>query len=115
LKTGEPQPRRRWARPNVLQRIDALRRVIKRLSPYLRGRKKDLAFALLATIGFMLLRLLEPWPIKIVLDNVLLGKPLPEALSFVGDWTGGRTGLLNLVVVAIVVRSEERRVGEELR
>ncbi|HYN82885.1 MAG TPA: ABC transporter ATP-binding protein [Gemmatimonadaceae bacterium] len=103
MKTGEPVARRRRARPKVLQKIDALRRVIKRLSPYLRGRKRDLALALLSTVGFMLLRLLEPWPIKIVLDNVLLGKPLPESLSFVGDWTGGRTGLLNLVVVAIVV------------
>jgi ATP-binding cassette subfamily B protein len=85
------------------QKLAAFRRVVRRLSPYLRGRTRDIAFAVLTTLGYMLLRLAEPWPIKLVLDNVLLHKRLPHALSFVSAWTDTPGGLLNLLVVSIVV------------
>lgn len=101
----EKASRRRFRRPQVLHSIDALRRVVNRLSPYLRGRKGSLALAVLSMIGYMLLRLLEPWPLKLVLDNVLLGKPLPASLAFVNGWIDDRGVLLNVIVGLIVAIS----------
>jgi len=100
MSSGERKTAR--GRGQALRKFDAFRRVVRRLSPYLRGRKGDLALALLTTLGYMLLRLAEPWPIKLVLDNVLLHKPLPRALSFAAGWIDSTGGLLNLLVVSIV-------------
>ncbi len=41
-----------------------------------RPHSKALAFGLLAVIGESIANLLEPWPLKIVLDNVLKSRPL---------------------------------------
>ena len=84
------------------EQIRALRRVAQRLTPHVRHRKGSLAVALAATLGYMLLRLLEPWPLKLILDHVLLGLPLPSALAFVERWADSRDALLILLVGSIV-------------
>lgn len=95
----EPHKRRRWSS----QKLEALRRVVNRLSPYLRGRKGSLGIAFACTIGYMLLRLLEPWPLKLIFDNVLLGVPLPASLSFLESVAGNRNVLLALLAGSIVL------------
>jgi ATP-binding cassette subfamily B protein/subfamily B ATP-binding cassette protein MsbA len=52
-------------------------RLLRYLRPYWRGRALIVAVTLLS-IGF---GLLQPWPMKILLDNVLGGQPLPETLA----------------------------------
>ena len=42
---------------------------------------KALTIALVAVVGETLTDILEPWPIKIVVDNILQSKPLPAALA----------------------------------
>ena len=49
-------------------------RLIGRL---IRPHWKALAIALLAVLGETLADVLEPWPIKIVVDNILQSKKLP--------------------------------------
>jgi ATP-binding cassette, subfamily B, bacterial len=96
----------RWRR--LRRQLRALVQVGVRLTPHLRQRKRPLGLAFLASIGYMLLRLLEPWPLKLILDHVLLGVPLPEALSFLQRWTNGGHALLGVLagsVVAIAVAS----------
>jgi ATP-binding cassette, subfamily B, bacterial len=90
----------RWRR--LHRRLRALVQVGLRLTPHLRERKRSLALALLASIGYMLLRLLEPWPLKLILDHVLLGVPLPEALSFLARGPDGRNALVGLLAGSIV-------------
>jgi ATP-binding cassette, subfamily B, bacterial len=46
----------------------------------LRARKWGIAFAFLSLIGATAMELLSPWPIKLVIDYVLLAKPLPSNL-----------------------------------
>lgn len=79
-------------------------RVMRRFSPYLRKRSGSLTTAFLATLGYMLMSLLEPWPMKIILDNVLLDRPLPTFLrgpaAYLGD---DPMPLLYVVVGAIIV------------
>ena len=47
---------------------------------YLRERRGGLVLAALALGGVVATDLIAPWPLKIILDHVLLAKPLPESL-----------------------------------
>ncbi len=63
-----------------------------------------MALAALCTLGLTLTELLKPWPIKIILDYVLLGKPLPGYLSFLGGiFDSGRVTFLVAMAVAMVL------------
>ncbi len=42
----------------------------------------SLAAAALCMVGYSAAELLSPWPLKIILDHVLLEKPLPDVLGF---------------------------------
>jgi hypothetical protein len=48
---------------------------------------------------------LQPWPLKVVIDNVLQGRPFPEPIAhWLAAVTGGRSvALLVIVVVAGVL------------
>src|SRR5580704_7706583 len=72
-------------RPRALRIIDVVR-------PHW----KALTVALVAVLGETLTDILEPWPIKIVVDNILQSKALP-------GWLGGAvTGLFGDNLYAIV-------------
>ncbi|HEY6402000.1 MAG TPA: ABC transporter ATP-binding protein [Blastocatellia bacterium] len=47
--------------------------------------RRSLATALLCIFGYTLTELLAPWPLKIIFDYILLGKPLSPSLSWLGD------------------------------
>src|SRR5262245_21780602 len=55
------------------------------LAELLRPHWKALSFALLAVLGEVATDVLEPWPIKIVIDNVVQAKPLPGWLASAGS------------------------------
>jgi ATP-binding cassette subfamily B protein len=57
----------------------------------------------LAAVGVgTAMELLEPWPIKIVLDYLLQSKPLPDWMGVVVAWIGGgKLAILNFAVVAV--------------
>ena len=71
------------------------------LRPY-RARVTLLAVLLLLEIA---LGALQPWPLKVVIDNVLQGRPFPEPIAhWLASVTGGRSiALLVIVVVAGVL------------
>lgn len=91
----------RWR--TATRQLRDLRRVFERLVPYLDERRGTLAGAFLTTIGYMLLRLLEPWPLKLILDNVLLEQPLPGALAFLEQWTDSQSELLGILVAGMLL------------
>jgi ATP-binding cassette subfamily B protein len=69
-----------------LPRIDvtAVRNIFRRFAPLLKPYRGRLIFAALAMLGTTLLSLARPWPIKVVLDAVLMpGKKAPTTLLFV--------------------------------
>jgi ATP-binding cassette, subfamily B, bacterial len=47
--------------------------------------RRSLATALLCIFGYTLTELLAPWPLKIIFDYILLGKPLSPSLAWLGD------------------------------
>jgi len=49
---------------------------------HLRAEKGSFALALVSTVVIALMDLLRPWTLKVIIDNVLLAKPIPNYLSF---------------------------------
>src|SRR4026208_1266304 len=61
-----------------------------------------MTMALVAAAVGATMELLEPWPIKIVLDYLLQSKPLPDGMRAVVGWIGsGKLAILNFAVVAV--------------
>ena len=42
--------------------------------------KWNFALALVCTLVVAVTDLLRPWPLKLIIDNILLGKPLPQSI-----------------------------------
>jgi ATP-binding cassette, subfamily B, bacterial len=76
-----------------------------RIAQLLRPHWKALTIALLAVLGVTLTDVIEPWPIKIVVDNLLQSKKLP---GWLGEFVSGTFGqdklaILNFAVAAVAV------------
>jgi ATP-binding cassette, subfamily B, bacterial len=66
--------------------------------------RRSLATSLLCIFGFTLMELLAPWPLKIIFDYILLDKPLPPSLAFLGDLMAqGKTIAVIVVSLSIVL------------
>ena len=64
---------------------------------------KALSLALVAVLGETVAVILEPWPIKVVVDNVLQSKKLPTVLSGLVTWLFGQdtSATVNFAVAAV--------------
>jgi ATP-binding cassette subfamily B protein len=62
-----------------------------------------MGLGLFLSLAFTSMRLLEPWPIKMIIDNVLLGKDLPRFLPGALDTPGELRMPLLLVLVGGIV------------
>jgi subfamily B ATP-binding cassette protein MsbA len=71
----------------------------------LRPHWKGLVVALLAVLGITVADVLQPWPLKIVLDHVLSGRRMPEWLASVLNFgfSGDRNAILNFAVISVAV------------
>ena len=70
-------------------------RVFRYLRPYGRLAVVSVVVTLVGALAVLLM----PWPLKILIDNVLGGHPLPAALRWVTHLTGGDRRTLLLVTV----------------
>ncbi len=78
-------------------------KVTERFRPYLRRRRGSAALAFSMAFGYSLMKVIEPWPLKLIIDNVLLGQPLdwfPFAAGDTGD--GQPLDLLYILVIAVI-------------
>ena len=74
-----------------------------RIIDLVRPHWKALTFALVAVLGESLTAILDPWPIKIVVDNILQSKKLPGLLGgMVAEMFGpNKYAILNFAVAAV--------------
>lgn len=74
-----------------------------RISDLVRPHWKALTIAVVAVVGETLADILEPWPIKIVVDNILKAKALPDTLGRVVAtiFGSGQYAVLNFAVAAV--------------
>jgi ATP-binding cassette, subfamily B, bacterial len=76
---------------------------------YLREAKGSVLLAALSMLGLTLTELAKPWPLKVIIDNILLGKPLPPYFSFAGGLFGSGEALalavfsLAIFLIALLV------------
>ena len=71
---------------------------------FLRPHWKALTLALLAVAGEAATDLLEPWPLKIVLDYLLQSKQPPSWMRVMVSWIGqNKLAVLNFAVLAVAV------------
>ena len=77
------------------------RQIVELLRPHW----KALGLALVAVIGETVTDLLDPWPLKIVVDNLLQSKPLPPWLAATVNHLAGQNkfAVLNFAVLAVAV------------
>jgi ATP-binding cassette, subfamily B, bacterial len=75
-----------------------------RIVSLVRPHWKALALALLAVLGETVADILEPWPIKLVVDNVLHSKKLPDgwAASIVSRLGNDSLAILNFALAAVI-------------
>ncbi len=64
-----------------------------------------MVMALMAVIGVTVADLLEPWPLKIIVDNLLRSKPLPPRLAGIVLHVAGhdKLAVLNFAVMSVAV------------
>lgn len=79
-------------------------RVGGRFGSYLRARRAAFVASISLTVLFAAVRLLEPWPLQILLDQVVLGRPsqLPRGFDPLA-WAGDVNRLLLVAALAILV------------
>lgn len=78
--------------------------VIIRFRHELLSRWPLLVLAVFAALGYTAMRLLEPWPLKFILDNVLVDRPLVTPFGWLNDWLGNdRMRILTLAVGSVLV------------
>src|SRR6185503_9279791 len=79
----------------------------------LRPHWKTLVIALLAVLVETSADLLEPWPLKIIVDNLLQSKPLPHWLAGVVSHMAGhdKLAILNFAVLAVAVIAIAGAIG----
>ncbi|MEZ4647883.1 MAG: ABC transporter transmembrane domain-containing protein [Candidatus Eisenbacteria bacterium] len=91
--------------PKRVRDLSRFLRFRGRLAPYLAPHRGGFAGAIGLSLLFAAVRLLEPWPLQIVLDQVVLGKPtqLPSGIDPL-RWVGGDPMLLlGLAAAAVLV------------
>lgn len=76
-----------------------------RIAALLRPHWKSLLLALLAAMGETMADILQPWPLKIVVDSVLQSKRLPHWLDSIGAalFAGDKQAALNVAVAAVAL------------
>jgi ATP-binding cassette, subfamily B, bacterial len=102
------------ARKRVGMRIrqwSAWARMARRLAPYVSRRRGRFTLAVLCGVGYTAMGLVEPWTMKLILDNVILDRALPAFLSpLLGFTAGNRLLLLNVLIGTIVLLAVLRGV-----
>ena len=68
----------------LIDAVGTIHRFRSDLRPHWRG----LLLAFAAALGYTSMRLAEPWPLKIILDNVLVGRPLVTPWASVNNLLG---------------------------
>src|SRR5262245_18991517 len=81
-----------------------MKRTRIRLTDLLYPHRTALTFGLIAVIGESLTDLLEPWPLKVVFDNVFGSKPMPGWMSsLVAGMLGqDKLSILSFAVIAVI-------------
>jgi ATP-binding cassette, subfamily B, bacterial len=95
---GSPAPGVTASKRRPLEpRTDGMGRLARRMLPYIRAHWPRLVWPLVLAMLISACELLKPWPLKIVIDSVLGGQPLPW--EWARGWSGSAVLLLSCVAL----------------
>lgn len=104
---GRSQQKHRNARINLENEhisFQTLLRVYRVFGSHLKKHWRRLTVAYLGLLLTVVFGLLVPWPLKLIIDHVILNSPLSEKASFLTAWFGSeRLTLLGVLVIAFIV------------
>ncbi len=69
---------------------------------HLRHSRRSLSLAILSMLGVTLTEMLNPWPLKLIFDQILLNQPLPPALAFLAPFFTDQKILALLVMAGVM-------------
>ena len=76
----------------------------RQMAELLRPHWKTMSLALVAVVGETVADLADPWPLKVIVDNLLQSKPLPPWLAGIVSQIGqNKLAVLNFAVLAVAV------------
>src|SRR5207245_11052885 len=58
-------------------------RIYRNFATYLKPYRLRIVLAYASLVGTVAMKVLEPWPLKLIFDHILCNKPLPAMLAFV--------------------------------
>jgi subfamily B ATP-binding cassette protein MsbA len=102
LADENTQPAEKASEPVSSRHVSTSSRTLK-IIDLVRPHWKPLTVAMVAVLGETLTDILEPWPIKIVVDNILQSKKLPAVLGGIvtGLFGQNATAVVNFAVAAV--------------
>ena len=77
-----------------------LRQVYRAIVPHLGKYRRQFALTYLALFAAMLMNLLKPWPLKIILDHIILDEAMPRRLAFLNSVSGHDKEILLVILCA---------------
>lgn len=78
--------------------------------PHVRKESNRVILSLIAGLGYIIVGMLEPWPLKLIFDNVFLNDPLPQNFQPLVYYTESKTNLLYSLISIIVAIAITRGV-----
>ena len=85
-------------------KLKAIQKIFRIFGPHLRKYWKSFLIAYAALVGTVLINLLKPWPLKLIVDYILLDEPMPEEVTSIAHYISTNAlVLLNILCIGIVV------------
>jgi ATP-binding cassette subfamily B protein len=96
---------RRMGKKQEKARLDlrGLLKIYKVFGRHYKKYWKFLAVAYLSLFAAIGATVLAPWPLKLILDHVILAQPLPETFAFLNPWLANNPKLLLLLLAGAIV------------
>jgi ABC-type multidrug transport system fused ATPase/permease subunit len=85
------------------QQAKLWRRMWRTFAPALRPHRRTLAAAYVCRLLSVAAAVVAPWPLKVIIDNVIAARPLPRALAAVGSGASPATLVLWLTAFFVLV------------
>ena len=96
---------------NIQQALPAMKRIVQRFWPQIRKQSVLLMIACLGLVGEIVIRLLEPWPLKLIFDRLIVPDVATPDLNIPLLDNADPIVLLTVLSVAIVVATGLRSVA----
>src|SRR5258708_16283143 len=103
------------ARPQTIQEsLPTLWQILRRFRPYVRKQKAVIGASFVALFAEIALRLVEPWPLKLVFDHVIVAKHHGHGLKIAHLTALDANTTLTVAALAVIAITGPRSLADYL-